>query len=209
MLRGNFARMTNFGHYGRILDQRDERVGELVNILRIAAGDDIAVGDRGLIDHMGACVPEVGPDRRPAGRGRAAHQVRFHQQPRPMADCTDRLALSGKALDQPDDVGVCPQMVGIAHAAGQYQRVEIVSIGIVDGEIGPDRLARIVADRRLDGRDWLAGFRSFADPYFYMTLRWAQGTGVDMSGLDKVTAFKARMEQDAGVQAALRAEGLA
>lgn len=66
-----------------------------------------------------------------------------------------------------------------------------------------------VADRRLDGRDWLAGFRSFADPYFYMTLRWAQGTGVDMSGLDKVTAFKARMEQDAGVQAALRAEGLA
>ena len=34
-------------------------------------------------------------------------------------------------------------------------------------------------------------------------------TGVDMSGLDNVAAFKARMEQDAGVQAALRAEGLA
>ncbi|MBJ6985722.1 glutathione S-transferase N-terminal domain-containing protein [Luteimonas sp. MC1750] len=65
------------------------------------------------------------------------------------------------------------------------------------------------ADRRLDGKEWLAGFRSFADPYFYMTLRWAQGTGVDMSGLDNVAAFKARMEQDAGVQAALRAEGLA
>ena len=64
------------------------------------------------------------------------------------------------------------------------------------------------ADRRLADRDWLAGFRSFADPYFYMTLRWAHGTGVDMSGLDNVAAFKARMEADPGVQAALKAEGL-
>lgn len=64
------------------------------------------------------------------------------------------------------------------------------------------------ADRRLADHEWLAGFRSFADPYFYMTLRWAQGTGVDMSGLDNVAAFKARMEADPGVQAALKAEGL-
>lgn len=64
------------------------------------------------------------------------------------------------------------------------------------------------ADRRLAGNDWLAGFRSFADPYFYMTVRWARGTGVDMSGLEHVAAFKARMDADAGVQAALKAEGL-
>src|SRR5690606_36426595 len=65
------------------------------------------------------------------------------------------------------------------------------------------------ADRRLAGNDWLAGFRSFADPYFYLTLRWAHGMDVDMSGLDHVAAFKARMEADAGVRAALDAEGLA
>lgn len=64
------------------------------------------------------------------------------------------------------------------------------------------------ADRRLAGNDWLAGFRSFADPYFYMTVRWAHGTGVDMSGLEHVAAFKARMEADSGVRAALEAEGL-
>lgn len=64
------------------------------------------------------------------------------------------------------------------------------------------------ADRRLADRDWLAGFRSFADPYFYMTVRWAHGTGVDMSGLDHVAAFKARMESDPGVRATLDAEGL-
>ncbi|MEO8012344.1 MAG: glutathione S-transferase family protein, partial [Dokdonella sp.] len=47
------------------------------------------------------------------------------------------------------------------------------------------------------------------DPYFYITLRWADGLGVDLSGLPNIAAFKARMEADAGVQAALKAEGLA
>ena len=64
------------------------------------------------------------------------------------------------------------------------------------------------ADKRLADNEWLAGFRSFADPYFFITLRWAQGTGVDLSGLDHIAAFKARMETDTGVQAALAAEGL-
>lgn len=65
------------------------------------------------------------------------------------------------------------------------------------------------AEKQLQGRDWLAGFRSFADPYFYITLRWADRTGVDLSGLPNIAAFKARMESDAGVRAALTTEGLA
>jgi len=63
-------------------------------------------------------------------------------------------------------------------------------------------------DRQLAGRDWLAGFRSYADPYLYVTLRWADRVGVDLSGLENLAAFKRRMDADAGVQAALRAEGL-
>lgn len=65
------------------------------------------------------------------------------------------------------------------------------------------------ADKRLEARDWLAGFRSFADPYLYVTLGWAERTGVDLSGLERLQAFKARMDQDPGVQATLKAEGLA
>lgn len=65
------------------------------------------------------------------------------------------------------------------------------------------------ADAQLDGRDWLAGFRSYADPYLYVTLRWARAMRVDLSGLDRLAGFKARMEADAGVRAALVAEGLA
>ncbi|UNK57973.1 glutathione S-transferase N-terminal domain-containing protein [Pseudoxanthomonas daejeonensis] len=65
------------------------------------------------------------------------------------------------------------------------------------------------ADRQLQGHEWLAGFRSFADPYLYVTVRWAGRVGVDLSGLDALAAFQARMDADAGVQRALQAEGLA
>ncbi|HEY0662289.1 MAG TPA: glutathione S-transferase N-terminal domain-containing protein [Lysobacter sp.] len=64
------------------------------------------------------------------------------------------------------------------------------------------------ANQQLEGRQWLAGFRSYADPYLFITLRWAGGTGVDLAGLDNLAAFKQRMDADAGVQAALKAEGL-
>ncbi|WP_454829669.1 glutathione S-transferase N-terminal domain-containing protein [Pseudoxanthomonas wuyuanensis] len=65
-----------------------------------------------------------------------------------------------------------------------------------------------IADRQLADKPWLAGFRSFADPYLYITLRWAANTGVDLQGLDHLIAFKQRMDADPGVQAALKAEGL-
>ncbi|WNH49533.1 MULTISPECIES: glutathione S-transferase N-terminal domain-containing protein [Stenotrophomonas] len=64
------------------------------------------------------------------------------------------------------------------------------------------------ANRQLADKPWLAGFRSYADPYFYITLRWAAAAKIDLSGLDNLAAFKTRMEADAGVKAVLQAEGL-
>lgn len=64
-------------------------------------------------------------------------------------------------------------------------------------------------DARLaESGGWLAGFRSVADPYLYVTLLWADALGIDTSDLAHVVAFRARMDADAGVQAALKAEGL-
>lgn len=64
------------------------------------------------------------------------------------------------------------------------------------------------ADQALADKEWLAGFRSFADPYLYITLRWADAVGVDVSGLEHLAAFKQRMQADPGVQAVLKSEGL-
>ena len=65
-----------------------------------------------------------------------------------------------------------------------------------------------VVDRQLEGRDWIAGFRSVADPYLFVTLLWADRVRLDLGGLTRVHAYKARMQADAGVQAALAAEGI-
>ena len=54
---------------------------------------------------------------------------------------------------------------------------------------------------------WLAGFRSFADPYLFVTMGWAGKLGIDLANLPHLQAFHARMSDDPGVQAALRAEG--
>lgn len=65
------------------------------------------------------------------------------------------------------------------------------------------------ADEQLKSREWIAGdTRSIADPYLYVTYRWARGTGVDLSGLDNLAAFAARIEADPAVQKVLKDEGL-
>ena len=64
------------------------------------------------------------------------------------------------------------------------------------------------ANTALEGKQWLAGFRSVADPYLYVTLRWADAMKIDLSDLSNLAAFKQRMQDDAGVQATLKAEGL-
>ncbi len=63
-------------------------------------------------------------------------------------------------------------------------------------------------DAQLGKHDWLAGTRSIADPYLFVTLRWAKGTKVDLSGLDNLTRFEQRMRADTCVQNALRTQGL-
>ncbi len=64
------------------------------------------------------------------------------------------------------------------------------------------------ADAHLAGKDWLAGSRSVADPYLYVTYRWALATGVDIAGLDNLAAFASRIEADPAVQKVLKDEGL-
>ncbi|MFZ6647264.1 glutathione S-transferase N-terminal domain-containing protein [Undibacterium sp. TJN25] len=62
-------------------------------------------------------------------------------------------------------------------------------------------------DAQLAGRDWIAGQRSIADPYLYVVARWAIGKEVNLQGLHQLSRFVGRMNTDAGVRAALAAEG--
>lgn len=64
------------------------------------------------------------------------------------------------------------------------------------------------ADAQLADKDWLTGQRSVADPYLYVTYRWARTNGVDLSGLDHLAAFATRIEADPAVRKVLQDEGL-
>lgn len=63
-------------------------------------------------------------------------------------------------------------------------------------------------DAQLAGKDWLTGRRTIADPYLYVLTRWARNNDIDLSGLNDLERFFANFESDAGVQKALKDEGL-
>lgn len=63
-------------------------------------------------------------------------------------------------------------------------------------------------DKQLGKHEWLAGARSIADPYLFVTLRWAPAVKVDLSGLENLKKFEERMRADPGVQRALKDEKL-
>ncbi len=65
-----------------------------------------------------------------------------------------------------------------------------------------------IVDKQLESKQWVTGVRSIVDPYLYTVMRWANSKNVDLGGMKNLQAFFTRMQADAGVQAALKAQGL-
>lgn len=88
----------------------------------------------------------------------------------------------------------------------------------VDGEEEQAKLRAVAAGRVtmlynyphevLGKQPYLAGEKTIADVYLYVTLRWAKGLGLDLSIYPAFTDFYLRMESDEGVQQALSKQGL-
>lgn len=66
-----------------------------------------------------------------------------------------------------------------------------------------------IVDEQLEGKDWIAGKRSIADPYLYVVGLWARIKKIDLQGMDNLKKFMERMDADPGAQAALKKQGLA
>jgi len=61
-------------------------------------------------------------------------------------------------------------------------------------------------DRQLEGRDWLAGGRSVADPYLFVMLRWAESKVGPLDRFGNLVRFMDRMFSDDAVMAAIASE---
>lgn len=68
------------------------------------------------------------------------------------------------------------------------------------------RLALVA--KQLEGRDYLLGDFSVADPYLFTVLSWGRFVNVDSSAWPVIGAYQARMAARPAVLAALKAEGL-
>lgn len=80
-------------------------------------------------------------------------------------------------------------------------RVREAGLALVAKQLG-------LLERQLAGHDWIAGERrSYVDAYAVPMLRWARAK-LDLGQFPSVAAHLARMLGDAGVQRALKAEGL-
>lgn len=74
-----------------------------------------------------------------------------------------------------------------------------------------DRLMKRLTwvDGELAGKQYLMGDTfSVADAYLFVVSNWTKPTGLDISGLANLGAFRARMAARPAVQAAMKAEGL-
>ena len=58
-------------------------------------------------------------------------------------------------------------------------------------------------DTQLEGRDWLTGERSIADPYLFVITRWAASKKVGLHLFANLARFAERMHSDPAVRAAL------
>lgn len=96
-------------------------------------------------------------------------------------------------------------MVFGAQAYSQDPEVQKV---LIEKAIERVRFLLEIADKQLEGKDWLTGKRSIADPYLYVVSRWARAKEVDLSGLTNLQRLVTRLDADPGVVAALKKQGI-
>lgn len=65
-----------------------------------------------------------------------------------------------------------------------------------------------IIDKQLQGRDWIAGTRSIADPYLFVVTSWTKPVDFGISEFPNLIRYFERMQKDPGVQKAMKAEGL-
>ncbi|MET0654630.1 MAG: glutathione S-transferase N-terminal domain-containing protein [Pseudoxanthomonas sp.] len=81
----------------------------------------------------------------------------------------------------------------LADALGEQARLQVAG-----------HLQRL--DAQMEGKDWLVGTRSVADPYLFVMLRWAVGKDIALEPFKNLSRFLERMYADAGVYAAIADE---
>ncbi|KAG1392555.1 hypothetical protein G6F59_014568 [Rhizopus arrhizus] len=128
------------------------RLAESRNVIRLAAGDHIAIHHDLGVAPLGAGIGEVllqgWPRRQLASIGQAA----VDQQPRTVADGGHRLAGLGDAADETQRRLVGAQRVRVDDTTGQHQGIKAAGIGLVQWQVYRHHATPVLVFPALDGR---------------------------------------------------------
>src|SRR5438128_3788733 len=132
------------------LELLDDGVGELLQVVRLAAGDPVPIPDHRFVLHRGSDLPQVVLDRLPGSQGPALDQVRRDQELRAMADRRDRLPRLIELLHELDHPPVGAQVIRRL-TAGDEQGVVVLRLDLIDRFLDLHLLLALVALQLLTG----------------------------------------------------------
>src|SRR5690606_40247642 len=105
-----------------VRESLDNRVAEIGQIVRTAAGDNLPIHDGWAVDELCAGVDHIGSYRLVAGHRPALGDAGLDEEPRGMTDGGNRLLRAGERLNERDRIFLDPQEIGVDLAAGKHER---------------------------------------------------------------------------------------
>ncbi len=122
----------------------DQCVVESRNVIRISAGDQLAVDHGRIFDDIRTRIAKVGPDRWPARHRPTAKHVRLDEKPRPMADCGNRLVGIDESANDPTAFSSMRSRSGLPTPPGRSSASYSQTFDLAQRHVRLDRLARLV-----------------------------------------------------------------
>src|SRR6266566_3676122 len=141
---------ARLGARPRLREERPHLAVERRDVIGLAARHPVPVDDHFGVLPLAAGAANVVLQGVVARQTTSLHQLRRHEQPRSVADRSDRLAGRIELLHEFARLHLHAQLVGVQSASGEKHRIEFLGVRIFEGHIDREALVLLVVFHALD-----------------------------------------------------------